>query len=108
MVRKPWFDVNVYLLLLVCHLQFPLAVIVREGKAAGGQQETVLGINMNQYELIMIEHLKCQRCQVWWSTLGMLALGVQKWQDCLKLQTGLVCTSKSGAPGKKGKQNSAF
>lgn len=36
MVRKSWFDANVYLLLLVCHLQFPLAVIVREGKAAGG------------------------------------------------------------------------
>lgn len=36
MARKLWFDVNVYLLLLVCHLQFPVAVIVRKGETAGG------------------------------------------------------------------------
>lgn len=36
MARKLWFDANVYLLLLVCHLQFPVAVIVRKGETAGG------------------------------------------------------------------------
>ena len=59
-----------------------------------GQQETVIGINMNQYEYAITKPLKCQCCQVWWSILGIPALRRQKWEDCHKFEISLVYNSK--------------